>query len=91
MHLLLRNIADQTFIPRTNGSPDLSITNDFSQVNWVGNLSDGSFAPDGQYRLAARLFRWLAKDYDDPANWNTFISPIFTIQNNNSTGNSSGT
>jgi hypothetical protein len=65
--------------------------NDFNQIFWSGNFSDGSFAPDGQYRLAARLFRWLAKDFDDPANWNTFVSPVFSIQNTNSSGNSAAT
>jgi len=91
MRLLVRNIADQTFLPRNNGSPGEPADDTFSQVNWIGNLSDGSFAPDGQYRLAARLFRWLAEDFDDPANWNTFVSPIFSIENNNSSSNSSGT
>ena len=50
------------------------------RLPWDGVFSDGAEAPDGSYRLKASVLKMLAKNFDDPNNWETFISPKFTIK-----------
>ena len=47
---------------------------------WNGSLSGGVDAPNGQYRLALRSLRMLASNVDNADSWDTFVSPVFTVQ-----------
>jgi len=47
---------------------------------WDGTFNDGTQAPDGEYRLGLRALRILAKNLNDPNNWETFVSSPFTVK-----------
>jgi hypothetical protein len=48
-------------------------------VAWDGILTTGAVVPNGQYRLGIRALKILAEDLDNEDSWETFVSPLFTI------------
>ena len=49
-------------------------------IFWDGTFNSGAVAPNGQYRLALRALKMLAPNVNDEDSWDTFITPVFTVQ-----------
>jgi len=68
--------------PISSGVPRDDLGEDpaeFLFFQWDGNFSDGTIAPNGDYRLAFRSLKILAADYNSSDSWETFISPTFMV------------